>query len=406
MLVSVITLSALIPAYAEVTSLKTNLPFYKGGSSIYFSGTVLNTDPSHSPVTVLIFDPNNKFITLASGITDSNNTFQIVFDTSTPNTQQSMSLKGIYNATAFIANKTDGKTVSFVFSPDGSPMVPSSPTSMTSSIRSTTEIDLSWAVPSNTGGSTISGYKIERNDGNGFVVIQNTVTTNYQDTGLAPNKQYSYRVSAINSAGTSDPSGVISASTLSAPPQATLPIPPPTASNTPQTNSGSSQSLSDILQQRYEAARKLQALLNAQTPGTSNPSSSPSTPSQHVQQTAHLSESVGLGDAVANMTSQKSTSIPQNNVTPPSLTNFDIKNIVYPAISLVGVGIVVMILYFRKERKLQSDTTMKQESQPQMEAASGEKDDDYAMAILKNRLAKGEITIDEFKTLKDELSEP
>ncbi|WP_166390914.1 SHOCT domain-containing protein [Candidatus Nitrosotalea sp. TS] len=30
----------------------------------------------------------------------------------------------------------------------------------------------------------------------------------------------------------------------------------------------------------------------------------------------------------------------------------------------------------------------------------------YALGILKNRLAKGEITIEEFKVLKDALSEP
>src|SRR5574337_752133 len=117
-LVAIVITSAIIPAYAEVTSLKTNTSFYKGGNKIYFSGTVLDTDPPN--VTILLFDPTNKFIVLSSGIADSNHQFQIVIDTSTSDNQQKFSLKGVYNATAFIANKENGKTVNFIYSPDGS----------------------------------------------------------------------------------------------------------------------------------------------------------------------------------------------------------------------------------------------------------------------------------------------
>ena len=131
--------------YAEVTSLNTNAQFYKGNSKINFTGAVLDTDPPN--VTILIFNPNNQFIMLASGIADSNHQFRIILDTGTPDSQQKLSIKGIYNATAFIAQKENGKTVSFVFSPDGSPIVPSPPTSLTASTRSSTEIDLSWLAP-------------------------------------------------------------------------------------------------------------------------------------------------------------------------------------------------------------------------------------------------------------------
>ncbi|MGI0075448.1 MAG: hypothetical protein ACREA5_05850, partial [Nitrosotalea sp.] len=140
-LLSVVVVSiTILPAYAEVTSLKTNTSFYKGGSTVYFSGTVLNTDPPN--VTILLFDPTNKFILLASGNADSNHQFQINVDTSTSNNQQKFSVKGTYNATAFIANKENGQTVNFVFSPDGSPAIPSSPTSLAASVVSSTEIDL------------------------------------------------------------------------------------------------------------------------------------------------------------------------------------------------------------------------------------------------------------------------
>src|SRR5574337_1951098 len=85
-LVTIIVASAVVPAYAEVTSLKTNTSFYKGGSKIYFSGTVLDTDPPN--VTILLFDPTNKFIGLSSGVADNTHKFQIVIDTSTTDNQQ------------------------------------------------------------------------------------------------------------------------------------------------------------------------------------------------------------------------------------------------------------------------------------------------------------------------------
>jgi len=131
---SIIVSSTIIPAYAEVTSLKTNAPFYKGGSKINFSGATLDTDPPN--VTILIFNPNGQFIMLTSGLADSNHQFQVALDTSIPDSQQKLSVKGIYNATAFIAKQENGKTTSFVFSPDGSPIAPAFPTSLTASARS------------------------------------------------------------------------------------------------------------------------------------------------------------------------------------------------------------------------------------------------------------------------------
>src|SRR5689334_20551969 len=110
--------SVILPAYAEVTSLQTNSAFYRGGNQIIFSGkTALGDSPY---VTVVIHDPNNSFVLLSSGIADGNNNYQITVDTSTQNNQPKFSLKGIYNATAFVMNQAAGKTVFFVFSPDGS----------------------------------------------------------------------------------------------------------------------------------------------------------------------------------------------------------------------------------------------------------------------------------------------
>lgn len=390
-LLSVIVVSlTVIPAYAEVTSLKTNAPFYKGGSKIYFSGAVLDTDPPN--VTILLFDPTNKFISLASGVADSNHTFQIIVDTSTSDNQQKFSLKGTYNATAFIATKENGKTVSFIFSPDGSPVIPFQPTSLISSVVSSTEIDLRWAGPTNTGGVPLSGYKIERDDGTGFNPIQNTQSTSYQDTGLTPNKLYSYRVSAVNPAGTSNPSNVATAVTLS-PPTATTSTPNST------TDQSSGPSLDELLKKRLEDAKRIQDLLNGKNSGS--PSTTVTTKS------IQLSEKMAVDDVASNPVVQKSTNVSKNNLTPSGLANFNVNTVIYPIISLVGVGIVVSILYLRKKRKPSDNSVEINKETPVPEMVSEQKDEgDKAMMILKHRLAKGEITIDEFKELKEELSEP
>ena len=383
-LLSIIVISlTVIPAYAEVTSLKTNAPFYKGGSKIYFSGTILDTDPPN--VTLLLFDPTDKFISLASGVADSNHTFQIIIDTSTSDNQQKFSIKGTYNATAFIATKENGKTVAFTFSPDGSPVTPSPPTSLTTSVASSTEIDLQWASPTNTGGGQLAGYKIERDGGTGFNFVQNTLSTSYQDTGLTPNKLYSYRVSAVNQAGTSDPSNVATAVTFS-PPTTITPTPTPDQSQT---------SVDDLIKKRIADAKRLQDLLNSKNSG------SPSTVSSKAIQ---LSEKMAVDDIASNPGVQKSNALGNNPM--PGLGGFA-NAVIYPIISLVGAGIVVSILYLRKKRNQSDSSTEMIPETPVPEVSLEQKDDgDNAMMILKNRLAKGEITVDQFKELKEELSEP
>ncbi|HYL67470.1 MAG TPA: fibronectin type III domain-containing protein [Nitrosopumilaceae archaeon] len=103
---------------------------------------------------------------------------------------------------------------------------PQPPTSLAATAVSSSQINLSWTAPSNNGGSAITGYKIERsnNTGTTWSTIQsntaNTSTT-YSDTGLTASTTYTYRVSAINSVGTSSPSNTSSATTSSAPPTTT-----------------------------------------------------------------------------------------------------------------------------------------------------------------------------------------
>ena len=95
---------------------------------------------------------------------------------------------------------------------------PGPPRDLTATAVSSSAIDLSWSPPGSGGSSAITGYRIERSSTRtgGWGEIEddtgNTRTT-YRDTGLSPNTTYYYRVSAINSFATGDPSNVDDATT-------------------------------------------------------------------------------------------------------------------------------------------------------------------------------------------------
>jgi hypothetical protein len=279
--------------------------------------------------------------------------------------------------------------VSFIFSPDGSPVVPSPPTSLTAAVASSSEIDLHWSAPTNTGGTILSGYRVDRSSDNGATWatvapnVINTVTS-YPDTGLASGTLYEYRVLAVNAAGASSPSNIVTVATLSAYTTTSI-TPPPTDQSSP--------SLDELLKKRLEDAKRLHDLLNSKT------SSAPSN-----TQTVSLSESISVNEI--SSASQNSSNISVNN--PLSIEIGGWNKILYPVISLVGVGLVVGILYLRKKQKFSIRDIKKEIITPGVPAATlaEKQDEDYAMAILKNRLAKGEITLEQFKEIKDELSEP
>ena len=97
------------------------------------------------------------------------------------------------------------------------PPAPTKPTGLTATPDGTNAIDLSWTAPS---GSVVTGYKIEvsSDGGNTFsnlVANTNTPSTRSRHSGLSPRTTRHYRVSAINSTGTSPASDTAQATTAS-----------------------------------------------------------------------------------------------------------------------------------------------------------------------------------------------
>ena len=102
--------------------------------------------------------------------------------------------------------------------PPPAPPLPGAPTGLTATASGTTQINLSWSAPASTGGSAITGYKIESSSDGGsswsdLVADTGNANTTYQHTGLTASSTRHYRVSAINTNGSGTASNVDSATT-------------------------------------------------------------------------------------------------------------------------------------------------------------------------------------------------
>ncbi|HEX5457182.1 MAG TPA: fibronectin type III domain-containing protein, partial [Candidatus Nitrosotalea sp.] len=121
----------------------------------------------------------------------------------------------VYAITLLVTSPPSNTASATTFTPV---TVSTPPTGLVATTASSSQITLSWNTPNNNGGSQITGYKIQRSIDAGSswsVLTSNTgsTTTVYSDAGLASSTTYTYRVSAINSVGTSSPSNIASATT-------------------------------------------------------------------------------------------------------------------------------------------------------------------------------------------------
>jgi len=108
--------------------------------------------------------------------------------------------------------------------------VPDAPTALTATAVSPSQIDLSWIAPLDDGGEPITDYQIEVMVGAGpwSILVANAGTSlSYSDLGLVEDTTYTYRVSAINSVGTSVPSNEASDTTPTSQPSG---VPSPSVS--------------------------------------------------------------------------------------------------------------------------------------------------------------------------------
>ena len=100
---------------------------------------------------------------------------------------------------------------------------PAAPRNLHAKGDSTTQIDLFWRVPLETGGS-ITGYRIEVSIDGGdswsvLVADTSSTDTRFSHQGLSSGDTRHYRVSAINDVGTSSPSNVAFATAVATPPE-------------------------------------------------------------------------------------------------------------------------------------------------------------------------------------------
>jgi chitodextrinase len=101
-------------------------------------------------------------------------------------------------------------------------IAPSTPTGLSATAASCSQINLSWNASTDTGGSGLNGYEIYR----GGTYVKTVTTTSTSDTGLAASTSYSYTVKAIDNAGNRSSASTAAGTTTPACPDTTPPSVP------------------------------------------------------------------------------------------------------------------------------------------------------------------------------------
>lgn len=196
------------------TSLSINPTSVNPGRQATVTATVSDTTISiNTPSGTATFNDNSAGGTFdTTSCTTSNSILVCTVTYTAPNTDGTVTITGTYSGDSTHNTSSGTASLSVITTVSGAP------TGLAASVVSLSQIDLSWSAPTNDGGSTITGYQIERstNGGSTWVAIipnTNSTVTTYSDTGLAANTAYTYLVSAINSIGTSFPSNTATVTT-------------------------------------------------------------------------------------------------------------------------------------------------------------------------------------------------
>ena len=206
------TLSALALANASDDSAITISPVFASGTTSYTAS--VDNDVDEVTITPTVNEGNATVEYLDSSDTE-------ITDADSTKTGQQVSLSEGANTikvkvTAQDATTTEPYTV--VVTRANVATEPGPPTGLTATANGAFWIALAWIAPTDTGGSSITGYRIEvspdgASDWTDLVANTATTATTYAHTGLTAATTRHYRVSAINAADTSDPSDSADATT-------------------------------------------------------------------------------------------------------------------------------------------------------------------------------------------------
>ena len=192
--------------------------------------------------------------------------------------------------------------------------VPSTPTGLTATPASATQVNLSWTASTDNIG--VTGYQIFR----GGTLLTTVTTTSYSNTGLAPNTAYQYQVRAVDAAG--NQSGLSTAASATTPADTTAPSTPTgltaTPASTTQVNLSWTASTDNVGVTGYQIFRDGTLLTTVSTTSYSNSGLTPNTTYQYqVKAVDAAGNQSGLSTAASATTPGPDAIAPSVTLTAP-----------------------------------------------------------------------------------------
>ncbi len=197
--------STLVVANSLTTGVPTGVTVSQtGAAQITVSWTAPTNLPSNDPV--------RSYVVFRT--TNGGDSWALLSETVPPTTltyaDNSLTSGITYGYTVAVIVETSRRTSNLSVPNSLTLGAPGMPTGFTAASSGGTSIDLSWTAPTQTWGSAITGYKIEvSEDGTTFTeLVASQSGTTYSHTGLTTGDVRHYRVRAINTRGTGQPSTV------------------------------------------------------------------------------------------------------------------------------------------------------------------------------------------------------